>query len=199
MADYPLLQEMPKDVEPLDYHSLNDPLENEILYLKLMKDKYKKHLFQVFDKADIYQLGSQYFCLDTRLECVSYFMKYKVNTVGKMGQCVWQSLVWTYPPASYISGIPQKMFFEYLLPKFGTIMTDSEQTWDGRRFWRLRLVEAFEKQLNVYFYDFSNHNIEKIDDYKHFTDCDKRRGIWGPFDSHKMKRMVISNKNLPLK
>jgi hypothetical protein len=198
MSDYPMLQEMPQDIESIDWHKLNDSSENEELYRKLNTSKYKKHILTAFDKAEIFQQGSQYFCLDARMKQITYYMKYEVKNNGKLGSYVWQSLVWTYPAASYISGVPQKMFFEYLLPKFGTIIADSQQTWDGKRFWRLRLAEAFQKKLNVYFYDFSNHAIEKIDDYKHFEECDKRRGIWGPSDLNQMKRMVISNKDLSL-
>lgn len=190
---------MQQDIDSLDWHKLNEPSENEEIYRKFSADKYKKSVLKVFDKAEIFKDGSRYFCLDSRLKRVTYYMKYEVKNNGRLGQFVWQSLVWSFPAASYISGIPQKMFFEFLLPKFGTIVTDSQQTWDGKRFWRLRIAEALEKKLNVYFYDFSNHEIEKIEDYDHFAECDLKRGIWGPSNIHQMKRMVISNKELPLK
>lgn len=199
MSDYPLLQEMPKDIEPLDWHKLNDATENEELYRKFSADKYKKSILKVFDKAEIFQQGSQYFCLDSRLKRVTYYMKYEVKNNGKLGQFVWQSLVWSDPIASYISGIPKKMFFDYLLPKFGTVITDSQQTWDGKRFWKLRITEAFEKGLNVYFCNFANHEIIKINDADDFRKYESLKEIWGPSDPHKMKRMVISNKTLPLK
>ena len=85
------------------------------------------------------------------------------------------------------------------MSKFGTILTDSEQTWDGKRFWGRRISEAFDKGLNVYLYDFSNHKIINIEDNTHFRQAELIHDIWGTTNKHKMKRMVISNKELPLK
>lgn len=198
MSNYPLLQEMPQNIESLDWHALNDLDQNAVLYQKLSRDKYKKHLMTVFASANIYQSGSKIFCLDSKMGAVTYYLHYQVANNGKLGDYVWQSLVWSYPPAAYIAGIPQQIFFENLLPKFGTIITDSQQTWDGKRFWQLRLAEAFEKKLNVYFYDFQTHEIIKIENYVDFRKLSQANDIWGPSDKHQMKRMVISNKNLPL-
>ena len=105
MSDYPLLQEMPQDIESIDWHELNDLTKNEELYDELNAIKYKKFVMKAFDKAEIYLDKSTYFCLDHKLERVTYYMTYKVTTIGKIGQCVWQSLVWSDKFASYISGI----------------------------------------------------------------------------------------------
>lgn len=196
--DYTLLKEMPQNIEPLDWHSINDPEENRLLYQKLSTNKYKKHIMQIFSNADLHQLGSQFFCLDSKMKRVTYYMKYEVGNNGKLGSFVWQSLVWSLPSAAYVAGLPQLIFFEKLLPKFGTIATDSQQTWDGRRFWKLRIADAFNKQLNVFFYNFANHEIIKIDSYDDFESLSARKDVWGETDKHKMKRMVISNKDLPL-
>lgn len=83
------------------------------------------------------------------------------------------------------------------MPKFGTILTDSEQTWDGKRFWKHRIAEAFDNNLNVYFYDFSNHTIIKLNDNQDFRQAELIYDIWGS-NKHKMKRIVISNKELPI-
>lgn len=196
MSNYPLLQEMPQDITQLDYHSLNNKTTNEKLYKKLSAIKYKKHIMTVFDKAYLYKEGANFFCLDDKLQRVTYYMTYNVTSVSKLGRSVWQTLVWADPLASYISGIPQKIFFDHLLTKFDTILTDSQQTWDGKRFWKLRIADAFEKNLNVFFYNFANHELIKInnrDDLEAYTNL---KDIWGPSNLHKMKRIVISSKDL---
>lgn len=53
-------------------------------------------------------------------------------------------------------------------------------------------------KLNVYYYDFSNHYCIKVIDYNHFREIDKQYQIWGITGRFKMKRMVISKKELPL-
>lgn len=189
---------MPMNIDDLDWHDLYDIKKNRQFYKDLSANQYKKELLKVFSDATIYQLKSQFFCLDDNAERVTYYMKYEVGNNSKIGSFVYQSLVWVHEGSPYLSGIPQKIFFEQLLPKFGTIITDSQQTWHGKRFWKLRIAEAFEKNLNVYFYDFSNHHITKIEDYSGFEEAEMHNDIWGPFNAHKMKRIIISNKELPL-
>lgn len=199
MNVYPLLQEMPQETESIDWHKINDPEENRQLYLNFSANKYKKHILPVFADANIYQLGSQIFCLDAKMKRVTYYLKYAVGNNGKIGSYIWQSIVWVHPVAGYLSGIPQQTFFRNLLPKFGTIITDSQHTWDGKRFWRLRIAEAFQQKLNVYFYNFANHEIVELKNYEEFEYYDKIKDIWGPSDKHQMKRIIISNKELSLK
>ena len=194
-----LLTEVPFQLDNIDWHDLNIIERNQEEFKKFNANKYKKLVERLTNHASVYKLGSEYFCLDNEFKSITYYMKYEVGNNGKLGSFVWQSLVWTEPSAKYIISYPKKIFFDDLLSKFGTILTDSEQTWDGKRFWKWRISEAFDKGLNVYLYDFSNHKIIKIEDNTHFRQAELIHDIWGTTNKHKMKRMVISNKELPLK
>ena len=194
-----ILTEMPQNIEDLDWHDLYDTGKNRAFYRALTKNVRKKSVLKVFATAEIFQLNSQFFCLDETSKRVTYYMKFEVGNNGKLGSFVWQSLVWSDEGSPYLSGIPQKIFFEKLVPKFGTIITDSQQTWHGKRFWKLRIKEALDKNLNVYFYNFQDHQIIKLDDFEAFREVEKDNDVWGDFNAHKMKRIVISNKDLPLR
>lgn len=189
-----ILLEIPKDIDPIDWHNINDLAKNHQLFLKLSADEHKKLILNISAGISIYRLSSQYFCLDPKDKRVTYFMHYLVGNNGKIGDFVWQSLVWTNPKYAYLSGLPQKIFFEQLLPKFGTIITDSEQTWDGKRFWKLRLRDAFDLGLNVYYYNFQDHQCIKMEDYGDFENIEEE--VWGPSDLRKMRRMLITSKTL---
>ena len=52
------------------------------------------------------------------------------------------------------------IFFDYFLPKTGTIVTDYPQTGDGRRFWRDRIGEALQLGKYVYYVSFQPDNIQ---------------------------------------
>ena len=186
------------NISPIDWHNLNDIEKNQMQFKIFTINKYKKIIEQVDNFATIYKLGSQYFCLDVKFRKVTYYMKYQVSNNGKLGDVVWQSLVWIDPGAPYIRGYPQNIFFNYLLPKFSTIITDSEQTWDGRRFWNWRIIDAFNMNLNVYFYDFANHKIVKMNNVDDFRQAQSIYDIWGNTNRHLMKRMLITNKELPI-
>lgn len=195
-----LLLEMPRDIEDLTTHELNIEEENRLFYRRLLgkKYQYKIKLFELNDHASMYQLKSEFFVLDSNLKKVTYYMRYKVDNNGTLGQFVWQSLVWTDDliQEDYLSGLPKRIFFEHLLPKFHTILTDSEQTFHGRRFWRQRIADAFNLRLNVYFFDFQGRVLKQLNSLSDLEKFQKEYDIWGPMKRHELKRMVITDKNL---
>ena len=160
--------------------------------------KYKEKILELNDHAIIYRFKSEYFCLDSELKRVTYYLKYKVDNNGTLGQYVWQSLVWVDPTIQdrYLTGIPKQIFFDYLLPKFHTIITDSEQTFYGKRFWQQSIAMAFDKNLNVYFFDFAGRILKKLQSIDELADFQNTYDIWGPAKKHEMKRMVITDKEL---
>lgn len=194
------LLESPLNIPDLDWHDLENPTENAKLYKNFISKEYqyKKAILKLTETAIIYQMKTELFCLDSERQQVTYYMKYSVDTNKILGQYVWQSLVWVDKELhyDYLKDIPAKIFFENLLTKFKTIITDSEQTWHGRRFWEYRIVDALKKNLNVYFFNFENKHIEKMFSFNQLYDFQKKYDIWGNSPKHKMKRMVISNKNL---
>lgn len=198
-----LLEMVPQNIPDLDYLSLSIADKNAEMYKDCLRKSFSRKIkiLQLMEYAVIYKFKSEFFCLDSKEKRITYFMKYEVSNNGTLGQFVWQSLVWLDPRAhlSYLERIPAKIFFDYLLPKFHTILTDSEQTWHGRRFWEYRIAEAFNKNLNVYFFNFENRQIMKLNSFDELSDFQMTYDIWGDSPRHKMKRMVITDKELPLK
>lgn len=194
------LYETPKMIEDLDWHDLNIKEKNHHGYLDFCRKDYerKTKLFDVSEFASVYNYKTEYFCLDRQEQLITYYMKSKVGNNGILKDFVWQSLVWVNKRAhlTYLDKIPSKIFFEYLLPKYHTIITDSEQTWHGRRFWEYRLEEAFMKGLNVYFFNFQNRQLSKLDSSKDIDEYQLEYDIWGPSNIHEMKRLVITDKEL---
>lgn len=192
------LTEMPKLIKSWDPIELIDPERNKDNYLDLLREKRKTKLFDLTDVATMYEWKDNFFVLDTSIEQITYDMTFKLGDEPNIGgKFVWQTGVWINPVHQYIEGVAAKMFFEVLLKRHETIITDSIQTFDGKRFWERNIGKAFVKGLNVYYYDFQTKELAKIENAIHWETFKKtHKDIWGKTDRHKMKKMVITNKTL---
>lgn len=194
-----LLIETPQQIEDLDEPEFLDFDANRNLYNQLKSEKNKKLIKKLTPQASLYELSYGRFCvLDNQQKQVAYWMTFQIGKNSVLGKFVWQSLVWKFHRihTNYTSGLPAEIFFKNLLLKFGTIITDSEQTFKGEYFWRDRIADAFSLKLNVYYFDFSNNKLIKLKDTRHLSEIEKTHDIWGKSDLHQMKRVVISNRDL---
>jgi hypothetical protein len=196
-----ILVESPYSIPDLDWHDLNDPNKNKAGYAIFCgkKYQYKHKLMQLTENAAVYNQGTEYFCLDYESKRITYYMKNQVankNFLG--GNFAWQSMVWADPSktSKYLSGIPKKIFWEHLFKKYGTVVTDSEQTWHGRRFWEIRIAEALDNNINVYFCNFATKFIKKLEKFDDLNEYQLEYNIWGTQKGSDLKRMVITNKDL---
>jgi hypothetical protein len=193
-----VLNEMPKRIGHWLPSELVDSKSNREVYLENKRDKYKKLIKQLADNVILYRSKGTFFIQDDKLEQVTYQMTYKVDKNAKLGQYVWQSTVWNPGGKPYLEGFPRKVIFDYLIPEYGTIVTDSEQSWEGERFWKILIMYAFQRNLNVYYYNFMTKELIKMESFGQWEifDRDNTYDIWGDSDKHKLKRMLITNKEL---
>ena len=84
---------------------------------------------------------------------IGYLVKYsKVDMPGNLipASATRQVLIKRFPDASpYAAGIGAKVFWNYLFPKYNCLVSDSQQTQDGKRIWEYRIAEALDKNLTV--------------------------------------------------
>jgi len=104
-----------------------------------------------------------------------------------------QVLVWANPNnAEFLIGFPRKVF-NHLLQNYVIMITDKQQTPDGKRFWERRIVQALEDDCFVYYCDKSENKhalqrIENADDFfEFFEPLD-----WGNDKTHQNKLFIIS-------
>lgn len=187
---------MPQTIGSYMPEELEDYEQNHELYRQLKNNPNKQLLKSISDSCHIYSSNKTIFCLDDELEMVTYEMQFKTNTNLVIGDFVWQASIWR--GSSNIANIPTELFFEHLVVKYQTVITDSKQSWDGKRFWLDRIQDAFNRNLGVYFFDFMYNKLTKIDSYKDWIKFYKENQteIWGKSDLYQMKRMVISTKLL---
>jgi len=130
---------------------------------------------------------------------VAYFVQYKPITYSKLGlKALRQALVWRKTKGDIVAtSMPLRVFFEILLPKFGQIISDYEQTEFGRDFWLRAVDMAFEKNLFVYVVNRIGKDGDKLIRLDSFSDLvDLKDFLWAPIERNKRVLLLISNKEL---
>lgn len=125
---------------------------------------------------------------------INYRVKYTTKHIKGIGNAVTQVLLWRNPRGIGTIGITSEIFFGYLLNKYPVVMSDKQQTEDGRRFWETRLQEAIIKGYKIGLF---NENTKGIiwfngdqEDYEQWL---KDYNGWGNSIKHQNQRYIISN------
>jgi hypothetical protein len=123
---------------------------------------------------------------------IAYAVDIKISeeTIGHRS-CT-QILVWASPNnEDLLIGLPRKIV-NHLLKTYTIMVTDQEQTPDGKRFWERRISQAFKDKNFVYFLDKtssdSQHLIEDEDDFFENYEAEG----WGDDKLHKDRLYIIS-------
>ena len=126
-------------------------------------------------------------------------MEFKKSYSNIIGHHVQQFVLWSSGENEYELNLPDEMFWEYMLPKYGSILTDSKQSWKGKQFWQRQIYKALRiPEVHIYYVDFGTREVYEINDavdWEIFND----RGIevWEKEPIHEMRRILISEKRLP--
>jgi len=110
-----------------------------------------------------------------------------------------QVMVWRTPRTlhqSVVSGFPQ-FFFQWLLSEYNVVVSDSEQTGDGQRFW-LRMIDwAFTMNYQISVADGTVGEERHLTPVNSYAELEERwiAFAWGyDRDVHPHRRLVISKK-----
>jgi hypothetical protein len=193
-----LMTEMPMHHSDLSDHALNKPAGNREYferYIKICEPIQELGAGIILYTGD-FKTGGCYMAANPRTQTIYYFMNYKRDSNRVLGRFVYQKFLWMDKAAKSVVGhLPNQYFFS-LIDDYYTIATDSEQTTDGQRFWERRLRDAFEQNLNVYYYDDSSDYIEQLSNASDIELFNKKYNIYSNYESSLDKAFVISSKQL---
>lgn len=71
-----------------------------------------------------------------------YAVKYETRKWNWLPRTVTQCILWRRPTSLYARGLTARVFFDVLLPRYGMIMSDRQQTDQGHDFWLARMADA---------------------------------------------------------
>jgi len=196
------LFESPQYTFPTEFN-LDDPQANIQTAKDLLSDKRKTPIAKSGQHGEytLYELPRSFVLVDHSDEQqpkVAYVMKYKLvfhRFVGK--QCAQQIIVWSNTKDPNTVNLAKDIFFNHLLANYKTVITDSNQTSDGQRFWDRRIVEALQQNLFVYYINLlPTREIVPITDYKQFQQLSNDKEIWGNDPKHQARRIIITTTQL---
>lgn len=191
------LLEMPESINDnaLDHFSLPDV--NKELTQKFLRQYKKEVIKYVMDPSvNLYEGKRDYALIDTRESTPKtlYYMEYKIfdNVLPHGQRCVSQVKVWRDFDAPETEYIAKEIFFEHLLYKYKTVMTDKRQTRAGQLFWRRRISQSFDSNLYHYYFNTNTKELLEIKDLTHWNQLRPKLNIWGKGKEYQHKMLIIS-------
>lgn len=151
--------------------------------------------------GDVHVLGtpSDGYVVLTHEDKIVYFVHYKRVTLPEFTSGR-QVLLWRDPASGQVGdGFAQKIFFDFLLPQYGVLVADTEQTRRGATFWSNAMLSAMRVgNLHVYLYD-GRGSKPKLTSLTSDEDISANtKSLWGETEDHLRTFAVISNKALTL-
>jgi hypothetical protein len=135
----------------------------------------------------LYKCDNKYAIIEN--DMVVYYVKYEISHIKLLkSDAIQQVALWRDIDSEY-NDVASVIFFDYLLPMTGCMVTDLYQTEYGQRFWESRVNDAFKKSLNVLYVDTTSGNIVKMKDIAHLREL--KDEIWGDGEQYQHRRVVI--------
>jgi len=127
---------------------------------------------------------------------ILYFVKFLVKRINYIKRDSAQQIAVWRADGSEAVGIAGDIFFNYILPITGCIVTDIYQTKEGQKFWQDRIANALERGLHVYYLDVMPPN-RKIVPILNYNDLISNRDeIWGDGQKYHERRVIITKDKL---
>lgn len=188
---------MPQSIEPFTFGFENK--DNNILKAKeYLADGKLKELENIDWTYKFYELSNGYCLIDFTRQFypkVLYSVEYKLHYHEYLKRtCAQQIAVWRNPKFSITKGLAENIFFNALISSYHTIISDSMQTPDGQRFWDIRISEAFDKGLMVYYTNLKTPNeIIQVNNSYEYEEIVIDKNIWGNIPKFQSRRMIITD------
>lgn len=153
-----------------------------------------------YKNGDVYEFGDSengYIVLVSE-DQVDYFVRIKRISHNRL-RLGRQVLLWRNRDSDASGGFAQVVFFTRLLPRYGALIADKEQTKNGSQFWQNAVISALGRNLYVYFLDRRSRQtklipIDDLDDLQ-----EHHAELWGKSRAHLLTFVVISQKELGLR
>jgi hypothetical protein len=194
-----LLFEMPKSINAVEF-GLDDVRVNGRVAHSFAVDGEK---LDSESDAAYYKLGNRIALVDRVPRFprrVVYYLQWKEVFHEFVGhRAITQVAVWRNRDVLATRGVAARMFWEYLFPIHGVMLTDALQTADGRAFWLNRIGEALERNLSVCYLNLmpalgtGKRELVKIEGVKEFERLAAEKEFWGKEELHRARKLIISD------
>ena len=182
------------DIDDFKFETLQDRQQ-------YVRDLLKKHpeVIGEYKGLKLYRTGKggeqgQHFVYDEQNGDLVYVSKYVTNPIRKIKQrAVTQVIVYRNKEPRYLiksRGIAWWVMKNIYLPKYGYIMSDGQQTDDGRSLWVRLMSDAMHHHVHVYVYNQNQHTMLELKTQEELIEAVER--IYTREAKSRADRFVIS-------
>lgn len=189
------LFETPQNTFPTEFGMDNDA-DNKAEGRKLLKSYGTKNAVKKIDGFTLWELKREYALIRDSDSYVAYYMRFQFDMIPLIKrQCVRQITVWRSKSVLPVTDITKQIFND-LIFKYQTVITDAEQTEDGRRFWLSRIREALDdSSLFVYYINISHpKEIIEVKSMNEYADIVQGKPAYGDKRDFQNRRFIITSK-----
>jgi hypothetical protein len=166
------IQESPMRIPSLVIPKLENYKENKKLF-KTLAQRTDKQFISHFNNVELWKIckgrETEIFGVIPSESYVGYYVRWELQE-SHFADTNWctQVLVWA-GVSPQTKGLPDKIFFEYIIPETGTVVSDGEQTVRGEHFWQRMIATAFSTgNYKVYLIDFNRKKTKRISTYEDY-------------------------------
>lgn len=125
---------------------------------------------------------------------ISYYVNYQQSNYEKLGTTVTQVMLWRAYGKPMPSNITNYVFFGILLKRWKTVVSDSAQTPEGRKFWMGVMNLATVRNYRIGLIDVSTDEIQWYDKKSNVAIDDWAEDLdaWGQWPKFSKLRFIIS-------
>ena len=194
-----LFEMSPQNTFAQDF-GLEDPKNNEKHAREYLRSSKKVPIESFQDGTyTLYEYPRAFVLIDHRDNDhpqIAYIVKFKTEFYRFLGRkCAQQFIIWRNTKDYITINLAKNIFFDKLLHNYDTMITDGMQTADGRRFWDIRITEALQLGVLVYYINLlPNREITQIHNDIEYRNLVANKEIWGDAQKHQGRRLVITTK-----
>lgn len=185
-----MLNETPQIIPSLSHYDVKHYVD--LIYKNINK---AKPVETITKNSNLYHLdcvdGTYYFVLNNQTNKIGYFVRYKLidfRNFVMLGKAARQVMVCRLENTADTIGIADKVFW-ILYSKFGCLVSDSEQTPDGKKFWMFQIKKAIESNKKVLLLDTNDNTQIEVGSIDELEEIES--GAWGSKTWFKRKVVAI--------
>jgi hypothetical protein len=139
--------------------------------------------------------GGQYAFVSTqKTPKIEYFMEFKEQALtGVLKHAATQIMIWNRLGPI---GLTSRVFFDRMLHKYDTMISDDQQSVDGQRFWLRQLRESLKRGFMIGMLD--GNQLHGYDPAGDFDTWIASLDAWGQNADHWFRRFFITKVSLPV-
>ena len=176
-----------------------DDTTNKQLATRLLGMDGEKDVIEETNEYILFKVGNNeaghITLIDKHKQRVDYWVYYEAKSIPVTGNAVTQVALWRRLGSLYVVDVTKRVFFDYLLKHWHSVMSDGSQTEQGKYFWMDVMGRAEKKGLKVSFVNLDTGVINwfdnTVEEYEEWID--RHQYAWGRSSSHKSLRFLITN------